>query len=72
MLDKAEIFNQLGYSAFLVDFMGSGGSEGNQTTIGFLEAEQVKVSFNYIKQSGEHNIFIYGTSMGFCCDNESD
>ena len=42
MLDKAEIFLELGYNTFLVDFMGSGGSEGNQTTIGFLESEQVK------------------------------
>jgi len=35
MLDKAEVFLELGYNAMLVDFMGSGGSEGNTTTIGF-------------------------------------
>src|SRR5690606_6798556 len=38
MLDKADVFRELGYNTLLVDFMGSGGSEGNQTTIGFLEA----------------------------------
>ena len=48
MLDKAEIFRELGYNTFLVDFMGSGGSEGNQTTIGFLEAEQVKTCFDHL------------------------
>jgi hypothetical protein len=64
MLEKANIFLDLGYNALLVDFMGSGGSEGNQTTIGFLEAEQVKTCFDYLTQNGEKNIFLFGTSMG--------
>jgi alpha-beta hydrolase superfamily lysophospholipase len=64
MLDKAEVFRNLGYNTFLVDFMGSGGSEGNQTTIGFLEAEQVKSSYEFVKQKGENTIFLFGTSMG--------
>jgi len=64
MLDKADIFLELGYNAFLVDFMGSGGSEGNQTTIGFLEAEQVKTCFEYLTEKGEQNIYLFGTSMG--------
>lgn len=64
MLDKAEIFIKLGYSTLLVDFMGSGGSEGNQTTIGFLEAQQVKSSFEYVTGSGDENIILFGTSMG--------
>lgn len=64
MLDKASIFNGIGYNTFLVDFMGSGGSQGNQTTIGFLEAEQVKTSYEYLKEKGENNICIFGTSMG--------
>lgn len=64
MLDKAEVFRELGFNTFLVDFMGSGGSEGNQTTIGFLEAQQVKSSYEYLKQTGEKTIFLFGTSMG--------
>lgn len=64
MLDKAEAFLELGYNTLLVDFMGSGGSEGNQTTIGYLEAEQVQTCFNYLQKEGEQNIFLYGTSMG--------
>ena len=64
MLDKSAIFNELGYSTFLVDFMGSGGSEGNQTTIGFLEAEQVKTCYDYLTEKGEKNIYLFGTSMG--------
>lgn len=64
MLDKSEVFLELGYNTFLVDFMGSGGSEGNQTTIGFLEAEQVKACFDYLDGKGEKSIYLFGTSMG--------
>ena len=64
MLDKAAIFRELGYNTLLVDFMGSGGSQGNQTTIGFNEAKQVKTCYDYLKQKGEKNISMFGTSMG--------
>jgi alpha-beta hydrolase superfamily lysophospholipase len=64
MLGRADEFYSLGYSTLLVDFMGSGGSEGSQTTIGYSEAEQVKTCFDYILNKGEKNIFLFGTSMG--------
>ncbi len=64
LLDKSDQFLQLGYNTFLVDFMGSGGSEGNQTTIGVKEAEEVKTVFDYLQQKGEKNIVLFGTSMG--------
>lgn len=64
MLDKADVFRKQGYNTFLVDFMGSGGSEGNQTTIGFEEAQQVKTCFDYLGEKGEKNIFLFGSSMG--------
>lgn len=64
MLDKSDEFFSLGYNTLLVDFMGSGGSEGNQTTIGYFESEQVKTSYEYIKSRGESKIYLFGTSMG--------
>ena len=64
MLDKADEFLKLGYNTLLVDFMGSGGSGGNQTTIGYKEAEEVKTCFEYIQHRGEKNIYLFGTSMG--------
>lgn len=64
MLDKATIFRNLGYNTLLVDFMGAGGSEGNQTTIGFKEALEVKTCFDYLQQTGEQNIVLFGTSLG--------
>nr|WP_315246294.1 alpha/beta hydrolase [uncultured Flavobacterium sp.] len=64
LIEKSDEFIKLGFSTMLVDFMGSGNSEGNQTTIGYKESEQVKTAFDYIKQTGEKNILLFGTSMG--------
>lgn len=64
MLDKESIFRNQGYNTLLVDFMGSGGSEGNQTTIGYTEAQQVKTCYDYLVEKGEQNIYLMGTSMG--------
>lgn len=64
MIDKSDEFIKLGFSTILIDFMGSGGSEGNQTTIGFEEAKEVKTVFDYLTAHGEKNIYLFGTSMG--------
>ena len=64
MLDKADEFLKLGYDTFLVDFMGAGGAEGNQTSIGFHEAEEVKTVFDYLVHAGEKKIYLFGTSLG--------
>ena len=64
LLEKAGELLKLGYNTLLVDFMGSGGSAGNQTTIGFLEAAEVKSCVDYLKAGGEENIYLFGTSMG--------
>ncbi|MBR9860857.1 alpha/beta hydrolase [bacterium] len=63
MLPQAEQLHNMGYSTVLTDFMGSGLSEGNNTTIGFKEAEQVKRVYDrYKTQDGK--IILMGTSMG--------
>ena len=64
MLDKSNEFIKLGYNTLLVDFMGSGGSEGNQTTVGFKEAEEVKTAYEYVSKQGEKKVYLFGTSMG--------
>lgn len=64
LLDKSEIFNKLGFNTVLVDFSGSGGSEGNRTTIGYLESTQVLDVFNKLKSEGIDDVFLFGTSMG--------
>jgi alpha-beta hydrolase superfamily lysophospholipase len=64
LLDKSDIFIALGYNTLLVDFSGSGNSEGNQTTIGFHESLQVRACYEYLQKQGETTIIMFGTSMG--------
>lgn len=64
MIERSDIFLKLGYNTLLVDFMGSGNSEGVQTTIGYKEAEEVKKAFDFLKEKNEQNIYLFGTSMG--------
>jgi alpha-beta hydrolase superfamily lysophospholipase len=64
-ISYSKAFNKMGYSTLLVDFMGSGGSEGNQTTIGFKESQDVKAAFDYIKKTfPNEEIILFGSSMG--------
>jgi len=64
LLDRSVVLRGLGYNTLLADFMGSGGSGGNRTTVGFREAGQVKACFDYVTGSGEGNVYLFGTSMG--------
>lgn len=64
MLQRGYYLHSLGYNILLADFMGSGGSEGNSTTIGILEGVQVKTCVDYLIKRGDKNICLFGTSMG--------
>ena len=65
MIDKSNEFIALGYHTILVDFMGSGGSEDCQTTIGYLESQQVKTVYDFIhRKYTNKKIILMGTSMG--------
>lgn len=62
LLDEARVFHDLGYAVCLVDFRGSGGSDGTDTTIGVREAEDVARAFSNQKMIGP--CILYGQSMG--------
>lgn len=64
LLPEAGEFRYLGYNVLLVDFRGHGNSDGNNTTIGAFETEEVKLAYDFIKSKNEWNIFLYGVSMG--------
>ncbi len=64
LVENAAGFYGMGFSVLMVDFMGSGKSEGNSTTIGYCEAQEVKSCYDYVAQKGEKNIILYGGSMG--------
>lgn len=64
LITRAEEFLRLGYNTLLVDFMGSGGSEGESTNLGFTESIEVRDCFEYLRALGETRIHLFGTSMG--------
>ncbi|RYF91874.1 MAG: alpha/beta hydrolase [Chitinophagaceae bacterium] len=64
LLGEAAVFRKLGYSTLLVDFRAHGNSEGNACTIGYEEAEDVKLAYDYLVKHGEKNIVLYGASLG--------
>lgn len=64
LIEASDEFLKMGYNTLVVDFMGSGGSEGNSTTIGAIEGTEVKDCFEFIKNKGEKNSILYGSSMG--------
>ena len=64
-LPEADYFRQLGYNTFLPDFRGHGNSEGYICTVGFNEAEDVRLAYQYIQeQKKEQHIVLWGVSMG--------
>lgn len=64
MLDRAYVFLDAGYNVLLPDFMGAGGSEGNQCTIGYKEADNVKTCIAYLAGKGNSPVYLFGSSMG--------
>lgn len=65
MLSVAYWWLNQGYDCLSFDFVGHGSSSGNVTTIGYKEAEQVKVVVNSIKKEyPQQPLILFGSSMG--------
>jgi alpha-beta hydrolase superfamily lysophospholipase len=65
LLPEARAFHDLGYACFLVDFRGSGDSEGNATTIGYYEADDVVRAEEYARKHWpDLPRILFGQSMG--------
>jgi pimeloyl-ACP methyl ester carboxylesterase len=64
VLKQAYEFRYLGFTVMLVDLRAHGRSDGNITTMGFRESEDVKLAYEYILKKGEKNIILYGISLG--------
>jgi dipeptidyl aminopeptidase/acylaminoacyl peptidase len=65
LLEAAVAFHDLGWTCLLLDFRGSGGSDGDRTTIGFTEAEDVAAAVSWTAEAlGAPRPVLYGTSMG--------
>ena len=64
VLKQAYEFRYMGFNLMLVDMRAHGRSNGNTTTVGFRESEDVKLAYEYISKMGEKNIILYGISLG--------
>lgn len=66
LLPEAALLHRMGYSCFLVDFRGSGGSSGSTTTIGRREARDVVCSLEYVRERWPASgpVVLFGQSMG--------
>ena len=64
-LREAAAFRAMGFRTMLVDFYGSGGSAGNETSIGYHEATDVAAAYRYARElPGRGPVVLYGASMG--------
>jgi uncharacterized protein len=65
LLAEADALHALGWSTMLVDYRGCGGSDGNETTIGYREAEDVAAALRWARGRQLPRPFVlYGQSMG--------
>ncbi|MGF6926876.1 alpha-beta hydrolase superfamily lysophospholipase [Chitinophaga sp. W2I13] len=64
LLPEADRFRSLGYNTFLLDFRAHGNSEGYTCSVGYKEAEDVKLAWEYVKQKNKHPVILWGVSMG--------
>ncbi|HTS16857.1 MAG TPA: alpha/beta fold hydrolase [Verrucomicrobiae bacterium] len=65
MLGEARALRELGVRTILVDFRGSGGSDGMVTTLGWDEAMDVAAAATWARHEWpERPLILYGTSMG--------
>lgn len=64
IISEAMAFYKMGYNVFMIDFRGHGNSTGDYCTIGYKEAEEVKLAYDFLVEKGEKKIFLWGVSMG--------
>ncbi|MEC5147604.1 alpha/beta hydrolase [Chitinophaga sp. 212800010-3] len=64
LLPEAERFRRLGYNTFLLDFRAHGNSDGHACTIGYREAEDVKLAWDYVRGRSDNPVILWGVSMG--------
>ncbi len=64
MIPEAKAFLDLGLNVLMIDFRGHGRSEGNISSLGVKEVEEVKLAWDHVKAGGETEIYLYGVSMG--------
>ncbi len=63
-LAEAYAFYNQGYHALMIDLRNHGRSEGQSTSYGYRETEEISLAYEYAMRNGLKNIFLWGSSMG--------
>ncbi|GAA0532576.1 alpha/beta hydrolase [Chitinophaga japonensis] len=63
-LPEARYFRELGYNTFLLDFRAHGNSGGYTCSIGYKEAEEVKLAYAHVRSRTAGPLVLWGMSMG--------
>ena len=53
LLSEAYEFRYWGFNIMLIDLRAHGNSDGNTTTLGVRESEEIKLAYDYISKKGE-------------------
>ncbi|MEP6465908.1 MAG: alpha/beta fold hydrolase [Parafilimonas sp.] len=64
LIPEATAFYKMQYNVFMIDFRGHGLSQGDVCSMGYHEADDVRAAYYFIKNTGEKNIVLWGSSMG--------
>jgi alpha-beta hydrolase superfamily lysophospholipase len=65
LLPETRALHELGYACFLVDFRGCGDSDGQRTSIGYHEADDVIRTAAYVREQWPNDpLILFGQSMG--------
>ncbi len=65
LIEEAAAYEKMGYGVTLLDFFGSGDSEGSFTTIGFHESYDVHAAVNMIRSvNKDAELEVYAVSLG--------
>ncbi len=65
LIEEAAVFHDMGFDVLLLDFRGCGGSEGDVTTIGYREADDVAAAIAYVQDTiPSQTMVLFGRSMG--------
>lgn len=64
LLKEADQFKSWGYSVLLVDFRAHGNSEGEKSSFGFKETDEVEKAFRFAQAKNNKKIILYGSSLG--------
>jgi len=64
LLGFAEWLQAGGYNVLMLDFRGHGRSGGDQTSVGYLEHQDMGAGLRYLEARGLHKIGVMGWSLG--------